>query len=112
MGPDDMISSLSGGNQQKVVLAKWISTDSEIFLFDEPTRGIDVGAKREIYDFLFDLKKAGKSIIVISSEMSEILNLSDRILVMHEGKLQGQMLYQDATQDKILTLASGYELAQ
>ena len=106
------VFSLSGGNQQKIVLAKWISTDSEIFLFDEPTRGIDVGAKREIYDFLFDLKKAGKSIIVISSEMSEILNLSDRILVMHEGKLQGQMLYQDATQDKILTLASGYELAQ
>lgn len=106
------VFSLSGGNQQKIVLAKWISTDSEIYLFDEPTRGIDVGAKREIYDFLFDLKKAGKSIIVISSEMSEILNLSDRILVMHEGKLQGQMLYQEATQDKILTLASGYALAQ
>ena len=106
------VFSLSGGNQQKVVLAKWISTDSEIFLFDEPTRGIDVGAKREIYDFLFDLKKSGKSVIVISSEMSEILNLSDRILVMHEGKLQGQMLYQEATQDKILTLASGYTLAQ
>lgn len=106
------VFSLSGGNQQKIVLAKWISTDSEIFLFDEPTRGIDVGAKREIYDFLFNLKKAGKSIIVISSEMSEILNLSDRILVMHEGKLQGQMLYQDATQEKVLTLASGYALAQ
>ena len=99
--------SLSGGNQQKIVLAKWLSTNSDILMFDEPTRGIDVGAKREIYDFLFALKKQGKSIIIISSELGEILNLSDRILVMHEGTLQGELLYQDATQDKILTMASG-----
>ena len=78
-----------------------------MLLLDEPTRGIDVGAKREIYDFLFALKKQGKSIIIISSELGEILNLSDRILVMHEGTLQGELLYQDATQDKILTMASG-----
>ena len=104
---DKPVSSLSGGNQQKIVLAKWLSTNADILIFDEPTRGIDVGAKREIYDFLFDLKSKGKSMIVISSEMSEILNLSDRILVMHEGALKGELFYQDATQDKILSLASG-----
>lgn len=68
---DKPVSSLSGGNQQKIVLAKWLSTNADILIFDEPTRGIDVGAKREIYDFLFDLKSKGKSMIVISSEMSE-----------------------------------------
>ena len=104
---NDLITSLSGGNQQKVVLAKWLYAEQDIYIFDEPTRGIDVGAKREIYDFLFDLKSKGKSMIVISSEMSEILNLSDRILVMHEGALKGELFYQDATQDKILSLASG-----
>ena len=103
------VSDLSGGNQQKVVLAKWLSTSCDILLFDEPTRGIDVGAKKEIYDFLFRMKQEGKSIIMVSSEMSEILNLSDRILVMHEGRVQGQLLYQEATQEKILSIASGYE---
>lgn len=100
-------SSLSGGNQQKIVLAKWLSTSSDVLIFDEPTRGIDVGAKKEIYDFLFQLREAGKSLIVISSEMSEILNLSDRILVMHEGEISGELSNQEATQDGILTLASG-----
>ena len=103
------VSDLSGGNQQTVVLAKWLSTSCDILLFDEPTRGIDVGAKKEIYDFLFRMKQEGKSIIMVSSEMSEILNLSDRILVMHEGRVQGQLLYQEATQEKILSIASGYE---
>jgi ribose transport system ATP-binding protein len=100
-------SSLSGGNQQKIVLAKWLATKSEIFIFDEPTRGIDVGAKKEIYEFLFRLKAEGKSIIMISSEMQEILGLSDRILVMHEGAIKGEMNYREATQEKILSLASG-----
>jgi ribose transport system ATP-binding protein len=99
--------SLSGGNQQKIVLAKWLATNSDIFIFDEPTRGIDVGAKKEIYDFLFKLKSEGKSIIVISSEMQEILGLSDRILVMHEGMIKGELNYAEATQERILTLASG-----
>jgi len=103
------VFTLSGGNQQKVVLGKWLCSNADIFIFDEPTRGIDVGAKKEIYDFLFKLKKEGKSMIVISSEMSEILNLSDRILVMHEGRLKGELLYQEATQDKILSMASGLE---
>lgn len=106
------VATLSGGNQQKIVLAKWLCTNSDILIFDEPTRGIDVGAKKEIYDFLFQLKEQGKSMIVISSEMSEILNLSDRILVMHEGTLQGELLYQHATQDKVLTLASGLSCPQ
>ena len=101
------ISTLSGGNQQKIVLAKWLATNCDILIFDEPTRGIDVGAKKEIYDFIFALKRAGKSMIVISSEMSEILNLSDRILVLHEGRINGEVYYQDATQNSILTLASG-----
>jgi ABC-type sugar transport system ATPase subunit len=104
---ENPVSSLSGGNQQKVVLAKWLATNSEIFIFDEPTRGIDVGAKKEIYDFLFQLKAEGKSVIIISSEMQEILGLSDRILVMHEGSIKGEMNYCDASQKKILSLASG-----
>lgn len=101
------VSTLSGGNQQKIVLAKWLSTQCDILIFDEPTRGIDVGAKKEIYDFIFALKREGKSIIMISSEMSEILNLSDRILILHEGRITGELLYQEATQNGILSLASG-----
>lgn len=101
------VESLSGGNQQKVVLAKWLATKCDILIFDEPTRGIDVGAKKEIYDFLFRLKKEGKSVILISSEMSEILNLSDRILVMYEGRMTGELGYKDATQELVLRKASG-----
>jgi ribose transport system ATP-binding protein len=86
---ENLAGSLSGGNQQKVVLAKWLASNADILIFDEPTRGIDVGAKKEIYDFLFRLKAEGKSIIMISSEMQEILGLSDRILVMHEGSIRG-----------------------
>jgi ribose transport system ATP-binding protein len=104
---DNPAWSLSGGNQQKIVLAKWLATNSDIYIFDEPTRGIDVGAKKEIYDFLFKLKAEGKSIIIISSEMQEILGLSDRILVMHEGMIKGELNYAEATQERILSLASG-----
>jgi ribose transport system ATP-binding protein len=106
----NLVCSLSGGNQQKVVLAKWLASDAAILIFDEPTRGIDVGAKKEIYDFLFRLKSEGKSLIVISSEMEEILGLCDRILVMHEGVIQGELHYREATQEKILSLASGLTL--
>lgn len=101
------VESLSGGNQQKVVLAKWLATKCDILIFDEPTRGIDVGAKKEIYDFLFQLKREGKSVILISSEMSEILNLSDRILVMYEGRMTGEIGYKEATQELVLRKASG-----
>jgi ribose transport system ATP-binding protein len=103
----NLARSLSGGNQQKTVLAKWLASDADIFIFDEPTRGIDVGAKKEIYDFLVKLKAEGKGLIVISSEMQEILGLCDRILVMHEGKIQGELDWKEATQEKILSLASG-----
>ena len=102
-----LVKNLSGGNQQKIVLAKWLSTDCDILIFDEPTRGIDVGAKKEIYDFLFQLQKDGKSIILISSEMSEILNLTDRIIVMYEGKMVGELESRKATQELILEKASG-----
>jgi ribose transport system ATP-binding protein len=100
-------NSLSGGNQQKVVLAKWLATDCEIFLFDEPTRGIDVGAKQEIYNLMHELTANGKSIIMISSEMPELIGMSDRILVMHEGKVTGKLSKNEFNQQKILELASG-----
>jgi ribose transport system ATP-binding protein/inositol transport system ATP-binding protein len=91
VSPDQKVQFLSGGNQQKVVLAKWLATGPDIFIFDEPTRGIDVGAKADIYKLVIDLALAGKSIIFISSEMEEIVNLSDRIIVMHEGKIAGEL---------------------
>ena len=106
MGPDDMISSLSGGNQQKVVIAKWLTRDSDILIFDEPTRGIDVGAKNEIYKLMNKLAAEGKSIIMISSEMTEILRMSDRIVVMCEGKKTGEIGIAEATQEKIMNLAT------
>jgi ribose transport system ATP-binding protein len=101
------VSSLSGGNQQKIVLAKWLLTNSDIIIFDEPTRGIDVGTKREIYDLLFMLKDSGKSVILISSEISEIIHLSTRVIVMHEGSLQGELDYTEVTEDRLLAMASG-----
>ena len=97
---------LSGGNQQKVVLAKWLERDCEILIFDEPTRGIDVGAKSEIYKLMNDLVHQGKSIIMISSEMPELLRMSDRIVVMCEGVKTGEMSIEEATQEKIMTLAT------
>ncbi|MDY0289361.1 MAG: sugar ABC transporter ATP-binding protein [Sphaerochaeta sp.] len=101
------VQELSGGNQQKVVLARWLVSDCEIILFDEPTRGIDVGAKQEIYELIFELAAQGKAIILISSEMNELLGMSDRILVMHEGVITGELSRAEATQDKVLRLASG-----
>ncbi len=101
------VKNLSGGNQQKVVLAKWLITDCKVLIFDEPTRGIDVGAKQEIYQLMIDLAKQGKVIIMISSEMPELLGMSDRIIVMHEGRITGELYRDDATQEKILSMASG-----
>ncbi len=95
------VGTLSGGNQQKVVLAKWLLTQPDVFILDEPTRGIDVGAKSDIYAIMEELVKKGKSIIMISSELPEVLGMSDRILVMHEGRVVGEMLREDATQEKI-----------
>lgn len=100
------VNNLSGGNQQKVVISKWLARDSNIIIFDEPTRGIDVGAKSEIYDLMDKLVEQGKSIIMISSEMNEILRMSDRIIVLCEGRLTGELPIEDATQEKILEYAT------
>ncbi len=98
--------NLSGGNQQKVVLAKWLARNCEVLIFDEPTRGIDVGAKYEIYRLMNNLAAKGKSIIMISSELPEILGMSDRILVMHEGRITGEITdVKNATQEQIMDLA-------
>jgi ribose transport system ATP-binding protein len=105
------VGHLSGGNQQKVVLAKWLLTHAKLFLFDEPTRGIDVGAKREIYLLMNHLVKQGAGILMISSELPEILGMADRILVMHEGRLAGELLREEATQEKIMALATGMKAA-
>lgn len=98
--------NLSGGNQQKVVIAKWLTADTDILIFDEPTRGIDVGAKSEIYRLLNDLAQQGKSIIMISSELPEILRMSHRVVVMCEGRITGELPIAEATQEKIMTYAT------
>ena len=103
---DQLVVNLSGGNQQKVVIAKWLVRDSEILIFDEPTRGIDVGAKNEIYKLMNRLAAEGKSIIMISSEMTEILRMSDRIIVMCEGKKTGEIDIAEATQENIMDKAT------
>ena len=101
-----IIKKLSGGNQQKVVIAKWLVKDSEILIFDEPTRGIDVGAKSEIYDLMERLVKEGKSIIMISSELPEVLRMSDRVIVMCEGRITGCLDISEASQEGIMTCAT------
>ena len=103
------VKNLSGGNQQKVVVAKTLATNSSIVIFDEPTRGIDVGAKQEIYQLMNTLVLQGISIIMISSEMEELIGMSDRILVMHEGALVGELEKDEFSQNRILEYASGME---
>ena len=105
-GPDQLVVNLSGGNQQKVVIAKWLVRDCDILIFDEPTRGIDVGAKNEIYKLMNRLASEGKSIIMISSEMTEILRMSDRIVVMCEGEKTGELDIAEATQELIMDKAT------
>lgn len=104
---EDIVGDLSGGNQQKVVLAKWIGIAPKVLILDEPTRGVDVGAKREIYQLINELAERGVAIIVISSDLPEILGISDRIVVIHEGKIAGELKKSEATQEKIMTLATG-----
>jgi len=98
---------LSGGNQQKVVIAKWLCTEAKVFIFDEPTRGIDVGAKVEVYRLLNELVTNGAIVIIISSELPEILGVCDRVLVIHEGKLTADMEREDTNQEKIMKAATG-----
>jgi len=102
------MASLSGGNQQKVVIGRWLLTKPDILMLDEPTRGIDVGAKFEIYQLINDLAVQGKSIIMISSEMPELLGVSDRILVMSNGRVAGIVNTRETSQEEILQLAAKY----
>jgi ribose transport system ATP-binding protein len=104
-----LASSMSGGNQQKVVLAKWLLTDGNILVLDEPTRGVDVGAKKEIYELLNTLRAEGKSIIMISSEMAEIVGMCDRVVCLYEGRVTGILNWEDATQEAIMRRVSGIQ---
>jgi len=104
---EQKVGNLSGGNQQKVVLAKWLLTQPKILFLDEPTRGIDVGAKVEIYNIMNDLVDQGVCVVMVSSELPEVLGMSDRILVIHEGKLTGSFHYAEATQEKVMRYATG-----
>ena len=108
-GPEVDASSLSGGNQQKVVVGKWLARNSKVVIFDEPTRGIDVASKVEIYQLMNQLKKQGIAVLFVSSEMPEILGISDRIIVMCDGKITGSLMQEQATQEKILELATRFE---
>ncbi len=101
-----LAGNLSGGNQQKIIIAKWLCKDTDILIFDEPTRGIDVGAKYEIYELMYELVNQGKSIIMISSELPEVLGLSDRILVMRHGRITGELARDDANQKNIMKFAA------
>ena len=108
MGPEDMITSLSGGNQQKVIFGKWLEREPQIFMMDEPTRGIDVGAKYEIYELIIEMAKQGKTIIVVSSEMPEILGITNRIGVMSNGHLSGIVNTKETNQEELLRLSAKY----
>src|SRR5258708_3208082 len=105
-----LVKFLSGGNQQKVLISRWLLTEPDLLILDEPTRGIDVGAKSEIYRLMTEFVRSGKAIIMISSELPEILGMSDRIMVMHEGDKAGELSRAEATQEKILHLATGLSL--
>ena len=100
---------LSGGNQQKIVIGKWLALQPRVLLLDEPTRGIDVGAKQEIYKLIEQLADDGVAVLFVSSEMEEILRLSDRALVMHEGRITGELPRAELSEEAVMTLATGRE---
>ncbi len=104
--------TLSGGNQQKVVVGKWLARDSRVVIFDEPTRGIDIGAKVEIYNLMNELKKNGIAVMFISSEMPELMGIADRIMVMCDGRITGELSVEEATQEEIMTMAADFEKKQ
>jgi ribose transport system ATP-binding protein len=106
-GPEQAVGGLSGGNQQKVVLAKWLSMAPRALIFDEPTRGIDVGAKDEIYRLMRELSDHGAGILMISSDMEEVIGVSDRVAVMHEGRIAGFLARNELSEHNILSLAVG-----
>jgi inositol transport system ATP-binding protein len=103
-GPDQLVANLSGGNQQKVVLARWLALGPKVLIVDEPTRGIDVGAKVEVHNLLFEMANAGIAVIVISSELPEILAVSDRIVTMREGVVTGEVMGEEADQETLMTM--------
>lgn len=105
--PAPTVSRMSGGNQQKVVLGKWLAMSPQVLLLDEPTRGVDVGSKREIYDLMVSLASEGKAVLFVSSDLEEILGMSDRVLVMHEGRLAGDLARGDADEESVMRLATG-----
>ena len=104
---EQVVRFLSGGNQQKVVLGKWLAMEPRLLLLDEPTRGIDVGAKQEIYGLMEKLAQRGVAILFVSSEMEEVLGMSDRALVMHEGRLSGELRRDELSEEAIMQLATG-----
>jgi ribose transport system ATP-binding protein len=108
-GPGQMVGLLSGGNQQKVVLGKWLARKPRVMIFDEPTRGVDVGARSEIYALMDQLAGDGVSILMISSDLEEVLGMSDRVLVLHEGRLAGELQHADLSEEAVMQLATGGE---
>ncbi len=107
-GPGQLIRTLSGGNQQKVLLARWLETKSRVYLFDEPTRGVDVGARQEIYELISQLADAGHAVLMISSDLPEVFSMSDRILVMRAGRISGEITdVSGASQEDVMELATG-----
>lgn len=107
----DPVSTLSGGNQQKVVLAKWLSTQPRVLIVDEPTRGIDVGTKAEVHRLLSNLAAEGVAIVMVSSELPEVLGMADRILVMREGRIMAELHRAEATEENVMLAATGQEVA-
>lgn len=105
-GQQQLVSNLSGGNQQKIVLAKWLLVDSDILILDEPTRGIDIGAREEIYKIINELSASGKTIIIVSSDLTEVLNTCQRVIVMHEGSIKAELTLSDRTEEKIMSYAT------
>ncbi len=106
-GDGQIVRFLSGGNQQKVVVGKWLAMNPSVLLLDEPTRGIDIGAKQEIYALMEDLAKNGVAILFVSSEMEEVLGVADRVLVMHEGEITGELSREELSEEAVMQLATG-----
>jgi rhamnose transport system ATP-binding protein len=106
-GVDQLVQALSGGNQQKVVIAKWLATSPRVLILDEPTRGVDIGAKVEVHRIVSDLAASGLGIILISSDLPEVLAMSDRILVLHEGRVTAEIARSDATEERVMFAATG-----
>jgi ribose transport system ATP-binding protein len=106
LGPEAPVKSLSGGNQQKLLVARWLLAKSKFMIFDEPTRGIDVGAKKEVYTLLNKLAEEGKAILFISSELPELVGIADRILVMRRGQLVGNLATKETSQEEVMHLAA------